>query len=342
MKRQSRESVHFCTLRSAGRLLLRGLKKGRWADVGSICVVMSIFLTACASFGATEDTLATQVANSIYATQTTEASGRATETQIASNIFATQTANAPTMTPTPLPTFTYTPTSSPTPTLSPTPSPTATATPSPTSTPTPTPVPDAIVKAKAGNLRAGPGTNYDILGKVTAGQEVEILSKSPGGNLVKVNLIKGNDVVTGWLWVKLLVIHVPLELVVVETNIPPTPTPRATPTPRPTPVPRLCRPGAALVRVSNKLDATLTLVLRGPEYVRFILAPNESRNYCFVPGDYNFTALAPGYESDTGRKTFVYEAGSCECWNFYFLIPPFGCDCPTDPADYVPPPLSTR
>jgi len=56
-------------------------------------------------------------------------------TEIAASIFATQTAQAPTITPTPTATFTPTPTDTPTPT----PTPTDTPTPTPTSTPTPVP-----------------------------------------------------------------------------------------------------------------------------------------------------------------------------------------------------------
>lgn len=58
-------------------------------------------------------------------------------TEIAASIFGTQTAEAPTSTFTPTPTPTFTPTSTPTDT----PTPTFTPTPAPTSTPTPTPVP---------------------------------------------------------------------------------------------------------------------------------------------------------------------------------------------------------
>lgn len=49
----------------------------------------------------------------------------------------------------------------------------------PTRTPTPQNKPTALDNA---NLRAGPGTNYDIVGNVTAGEALDITGKSPAGD----------------------------------------------------------------------------------------------------------------------------------------------------------------
>ena len=106
----------------------------------------------------------------------------------------------PTQTPTPTPTVSPTPTLSPTPTVTPTPtiSPTPTVTPTPTNTPTPTlsptptisptPTPAPLVlnftmPAVSTNLhiRKGPGTNYDIIGKLPIMTYAFILEESQNG-----------------------------------------------------------------------------------------------------------------------------------------------------------------
>lgn len=95
---------------------------------------------------------------------------------------------SPTPTNSPTPTLSPTPTASPTPTISPTPtpSPSPTVTPTPTPSPTPAPVayvPNFTIPAVTTNLniRKGPGTKYDILGKISAGCYAIILEESQDG-----------------------------------------------------------------------------------------------------------------------------------------------------------------
>jgi len=71
----------------------------------------------------------------------------------------------PTPTPTPMPTPTHTPT------------PVPTNTPRPTPTPTATPVPDVVVVAPTLMLRSGPGTEYEVLGELTAGTPLDAIGK---------------------------------------------------------------------------------------------------------------------------------------------------------------------
>jgi len=76
---------------------------------------------------------------------------------------------------------------SPTPVPSPTPqadiAPTATTAPPPTEAPppTPTPTPGLVVTNAFVNLRAGPGTAYALLGRLTQGQAAEVTGKSDDG-----------------------------------------------------------------------------------------------------------------------------------------------------------------
>lgn len=61
------------------------------------------------------------------------------------------------------------------------------------------PVTAADIRAVTGNrvnMRGGPGTNFDVVGKLTRGQEVEILS-DPGTGWVKLRPMDGGSV--GWM-----------------------------------------------------------------------------------------------------------------------------------------------
>jgi hypothetical protein len=238
----------------------------------------------------------------------------------------------PTDTPTPVPTDTPTPVPTDTPTpVPPTDTPTHTPTPRPTSTPThtPTPVPDAVVSVEAGNLRAGPGTEYDIIGKVKKGDSVTVSTKNSAGDWVKVE-VSGQ---IGWLSVSLLELNISLSSVSVEANIPPTPTPAFTPTPTLTPTPKVCPPNPALVQVRNYLDVTVTYKLSGPENVT-IRAPKGNTNVCIKPGTYSSVTSAPGYQSMFDTDTF--DTYACTCMDFFptsmISTPP--CLCPDDPASY--------
>lgn len=83
--------------------------------------------------------------------------------------------------PTPIP-ATATPRPRATPTSAPQPTATPTTPSSPTPEPTATPAPPAPHVASNANLRAGPGTNYDIAGSAAADTPVEIVATDPSGD----------------------------------------------------------------------------------------------------------------------------------------------------------------
>lgn len=121
--------------------------------------------------------------------------------------------------------------------------PTVTPTPSPTLTPTPTPTATSqsptVSISRVMNVRAGPGTNYAILGQAAPGDQYPISGKNPAGGWWQI--IFGGQY--AWVYSPLVTATNP-ELVQVAPNIPappPTPIPTATPippTPVPTPVPQ--------------------------------------------------------------------------------------------------------
>ena len=104
-------------------------------------------------------------------------------TDISVAVESTATPIPATSTPTPSPTETPTPT----PTISPTPTPSPSPTVTPTPTPSPTPAPEAYVPkfsiasvSKSLNIRKGPGTNYDIVGKLYKDNYALIEGESDG------------------------------------------------------------------------------------------------------------------------------------------------------------------
>ena len=75
------------------------------------------------------------------------------------------------------------------------------------------------------NVRSGPSTDYPIIGKLLAGQQVPALGKSPGGDWVQISYPQGLGGV-GWVYAYL----VTLSGIVPVVEPPPTPTPLVTPT----------------------------------------------------------------------------------------------------------------
>lgn len=118
-----------------------------------------------------------------------------------------------------------------TPTVTPTPAPTETPTLTPTLTPTASPTstsPTASI-GRTMNVRAGPGTNYAVIGQANAGSEYPISGKNPAGGWWQI--IYGGQY--GWIYAPLVTATNP-EFVQVAPAIP---TPAATQVPTATPPP---------------------------------------------------------------------------------------------------------
>lgn len=157
-------------------------------------------------------------------------------TLIAANPSATTIVPpASTSTPVPADTSTLVPTltsasiDTPTKTTTPTPSstPTHTATATPPSTLTPTPISEAIVVAKELNLRAGPGTNYALIGVLNQGDAMDIQGRLSSNEWLQVVPSKLDTL--GWVNTAPEFIKISTDLNTIATVIPPTPP--STPTP---------------------------------------------------------------------------------------------------------------
>lgn len=164
--------------------------------------------------------------------------------------------------PTPSPTLTATATFTPTPTHTPIPTPTSTATPTltPTSTSTPTPKPGAVVTFDTLNLWAGPGTDYDKLGSLDKGDELDVTARNSAGDWFEVVAPDGTE---GWVLADAVELNIPVDAIPVSTEIPPTPTPvPAPPTSTPTPTPGFPAPVLLEPEDGEEFEGGTTIWLR--------------------------------------------------------------------------------
>ena len=100
------------------------------------------------------------------------------------------------------------------------------------STVTGTPEGPMIVVPDQVNVRLGPGTNYDKVGVLIAGQEVPALGRTPGGLWIQI-VYPGVPGSIAWVYAPFVVLDTAQQLLpIIEP--PPTPTPRMTPTIDPT------------------------------------------------------------------------------------------------------------
>lgn len=94
-----------------------------------------------------------------------------------------------------------------------------------------TPEGPSIIVPEQVNVRLGPGTDYDKVGVLIAGQEEPALGRSPGGEWIQIAYpgVPGN---VAWVYAPFVVLESNRGLPIIEP--PPTPTPRVTPTIDPT------------------------------------------------------------------------------------------------------------
>ena len=177
--------------------------------------VTALIVAACGQEPTPDPTAVAQVAQTAVAATLTA--------QPASTPVPTDTPVPPTDTPSPTDTPTNTPTQTPTNT------PKATATPTDTPAPTATPTP-AVTIVKNANLRAGPGTNYQIVGKVSPGDSIQVTGKDKSGKWYQV---KTKTVDEAWI-ADFLLKGVNAKELPVKTSSAPTVTPAPTSPPSPT------------------------------------------------------------------------------------------------------------
>lgn len=214
-------------------------------------------------------------------------------------------------TPTPIP-----PTATPDP-------PTATPDP-PTATPDPSPTPAGPSAANAANLRAGPGTDYPVVGSLSAGQSLQIVAANPAGDWHQLE---------DGAWVAaFLVANPPAGLPVATAAPPPTPTIAPTPTaPRPTPT-AVARAAPAVGLAGASIDGITLRVLVNSGRDEQLQIRNDSANpvdisrwrifgsrgddQCLIPAG---VVLQPGgvYHIASGTSGVIQPGDKCSDRNIW-------------------------
>lgn len=105
----------------------------------------------------------------------------------------------------------------------------------------------AVVAGEGGSLRmrAGPGTNYEILSRIPDGTRILLVSKLPDASWYQANYPSGSGVL-GWVSGEFIRLEGSADTMQVA-QAPPTPTPGPTAVPRPTRAPNLATGGSILV-----------------------------------------------------------------------------------------------
>jgi uncharacterized protein YraI len=108
--------------------------------------------------------------------------------------------------------------------------------PAPTPTETPEPRPMAVVAGPLVNLRAGPGTDFDVLNQASQDTRLEIVGRNEAGDWWQVCCVDGQP---GWISGELVTPEGPVERVALAPDLPTaTPVPTATPQPTATDTPQ--------------------------------------------------------------------------------------------------------
>lgn len=164
----------------------------------------------------------------------------------------------------------------------------------------PTATPDGVVITITGsrqNVRTGPGTEYDVLGQLSEGEQIQVIGASLDQQWVVVNFRQQN----GWLATYLLDVFGNLNTVPVIPQ-PPTPTPGVTPTLAGTAIPTLPAAQAEAdvvilsavqtpnpILINQPFTVTVTITNRGstdagPFAIAATFPPNNVYSSVNVPG----------------------------------------------------------
>jgi len=108
------------------------------------------------------------------------------------------------------------------------------------------------------------------------------------------------------------------------------------PPPSPT-APKVCPSNPALVSITNLMDVSLRLDLKGPGTYRLNFAAGQTRNVCLLPGTYSYSAVAGG-STYNFSKSRTFEADRRNCLSFYPTdMDAPDCNAPENPGAYSPP-----
>lgn len=186
------------------------------------------------------------------------------------------------------------------PTTTPGPTNTATAIPTSTFTPTPTPLYVGFLTVRQNaNLRAGPGSDYEVVGSANGGDELPIYGRNTDGTWLQVD----EDGLT-WIWAEL--VDLPLEIASIP--VPPSPTPTNTPTGTPTPnltatarIENQNATSTARAQANANATATVEAFVDFPPIGTWC-AQNDTRGFCV--GDFRYERRA-GFTNAPSNGRFI-------------------------------------
>ncbi|MBN1137834.1 MAG: SH3 domain-containing protein [Anaerolineae bacterium] len=189
-------------------------------------------------------------------------------------------------------------------------------------------LPDAVARAKL-TLYDGPRSNAKAVDTVMADTVLSVKRRSSTNEWVEVGAPSGKK---GWCRTGELALNVSLSgyaaVQVAPTATPPPPSPTA---------PKVCPSNPALVSITNLLDVSLRLDLKGPGTYRLNFAAGQTRNVCLLAGTYSYSAVAGG-STYNFSKSRTFEAGRRNCLSFYPTdMDAPDCNAPEDPGAYSPP-----
>lgn len=265
----------------------------------------------------TETPTAPETATSTKAPSPTPTATELPTTMPTPTVQPTATAEA-TVTPTPTLADTTTPTVVPTNTTPPTVTPTittqATATPKPTATTAPEPAAEPVANRNA-NLRAGPGTTYQIVGTVQQGQVLSLVGRNQANDWYQLE---------DQSWIALFLVDnapPPATLKIVSAPPSPTPLPASAPSPMAettTDDPFPADKGCMLLQNQLGPELTFTFTSADGSFNEDIRVGNDADvPYCLSPGKYSVTVDAPPPWADINEE-FTIAAGD----RFFFPIRP--------------------
>jgi HJR/Mrr/RecB family endonuclease len=189
-----------------------------------------------------------------------------------------------------------------TPTRPPTRTPTRIPTLRPSHTPTPAPVGSATVTVETANLRAGPGTIYDVAGSVTTGETLLVYAAADTeeGQWLQVD---GNGML--WIWANLTELDLPADEIPLAARVPPTPT--LTPTPDLTATARAAEHAAtATARAQERARVTATIeAYRTLPPVGWWEA--EVEGLVVTVGHFRYTKQYGSFRAAEGRRFVVFD-----------------------------------
>ena len=188
----------------------------------------------------------------------------------------------------------------------------------PTPTPAPTATPDGVavtIQSAVQNVRSGPGLNYDVLGQLREGEQVEVIGSTADTAWVVVNF-RGQQ---GWMATYLLEVFGDLRTVAI-INPPPTPTPAPpTATPTPSPIPDIVITAASPNRITIGVPFSVVVTVRnqgsanaGGFAVAATFEPDGVYSAVNIPtlaaGTQTNVTLTGTLNSTTGQQTVVIVA----------------------------------